>query len=129
MVIGHRTGWALLAHGTAECQSLHAIRSQISDRPFDRAQVVESLQENWQVQTVNSCHEYSHRYHYAGNVNSESSVVEESVKHYAHGLATRHNTEDVEGHGEVERSSAGKADSECAEDSEEKRCQDFERDF
>jgi hypothetical protein len=120
---------ALLAYRTAERQSVHAIWSQVPDSPLDWTQMVECLQEGRQIQTVNSCHEYSDRYQYAGDVDSESGVVEESVEHYTHRLATRNNAEDVEGHGEVERSSARKADGESAENREEERCQDLERDF
>jgi hypothetical protein len=56
-------------------------------------------------------------------------VVEESVEHYAHRLTARNDAEYVESHGEVEGCSAGEVDGEGAEDGEEKRCQNFERDF
>jgi hypothetical protein len=91
--------------------------------------MIECLKEGWQVETVNSCHEYGERYYDAGDVYGEPGMVEESVEHYAHRLAARNDAEYVESHREVEGCGAGEADGEGAEYGEEKRCQDFERDF
>lgn len=80
--------------------------------------MIEGLQKGRHGETINSCHEHSEGDYYAGNVDGESSVVEESVEHYAHRLAAGNNAEYVEGNGKVEGCGTGEANGEGAENGE-----------
>ena len=111
--------------GAGKHQSTHGIRSQVSQAPFDRAEMIESLQERRDVQTHDAAHQGGNGQDYRGEVDGEARVRDEGVEDDADAFAAVDNGEAVEGYDEEELGRAGEAGSKVAEHGEQEASEDF----
>jgi hypothetical protein len=78
-----------------ERHSTHAIRSQVTDNPLGRTQIVECLQEGWYIETEYSSHKHSDGNDCTGDVQREARVTEEGIEHYTDRLSAGNHAENV----------------------------------
>lgn len=116
----------LLSQRTWEPYSSHTKRRKIPHGPLHGTEMIESLQKARDVEAENTSHKHGYGDKGTGNVDCESGVIEERIKHDANRLAARDYAECVECYYEVEWSCAWETDGETAKEGEQEGCDDLQ---